>query len=301
MGEFAGPADRPGAGDGRDALRRRRGRQRRLPGGNLDALDRPLDDRRGERHARGYHSVSTLLPNGAVLTGGGGAPGQQDNLDAEIYYPAYLFARGGNGSVLAARPRIVSLSAVTTGFGQAIDVQTATGDDVREVSLIAVGSVTHSFDSNQRRMTLPFTASGNGIKVTMPASGNLAPPGYYQLSIVNRAGVPSRGVIVAIGAAAPAAPNAAPATTPTTATPYAKQIGDEHRHDRRGVGRHAGDGQRPQPDVGVEDGRQLDDAAGPVRRRGRNRQTAITGSGPTGPCIAGMAAAGATSDAMRRR
>lgn len=173
---------------------------------------------------RGYHSIATLLPDGAVLIAGGGASGRPDHLDAEIYYPAYLFTRQGGGSALAARPRIVSLSAVTSGYGQTLDVQTASGDDIQQVSLIAVGSVTHSFDSNQRRMTLSFVPTANGIKVTMPASANLAPPGYYQLSTVNRAGVPSRGVIVAIGAAAPAAPGAASATT-APASGNAQQIG----------------------------------------------------------------------------
>ena len=35
-----------------------------------------------------YHSTALLLPDGSVLTAGGGAPGPVKNLNAEIYYPA---------------------------------------------------------------------------------------------------------------------------------------------------------------------------------------------------------------------
>ena len=38
-----------------------------------------------------YHSAALLLPDGSVLTGGGGAPGPVNELNVEIYYPAYLY------------------------------------------------------------------------------------------------------------------------------------------------------------------------------------------------------------------
>jgi hypothetical protein len=161
---------------------------------------------------RGYHSTAALLPDGAVLVAGGGIPGPVLNLNAQIYYPPYLFQQANGGSVLAARPKIVSLSTVTGNYNQTIDIQTATGDTVSEVSLIANASVTHGFDSNQRRLKLSFTQTNNGVKVTMPASANLAPPGYYMLSVLNNARVPSTGVVIAVAAAAPPAPSdAAPA------------------------------------------------------------------------------------------
>lgn len=166
---------------------------------------------------RGYHSSAVLLPDGAVLTSGGGIPGPVVNRNSEIYYPAYLFARAGGGSTLAARPRIVSLSSNASNYGQSIDVQSAAGDDVQQVSLIALGSVTHSFDSNQRRLTLPFARTANGIKVAMPASANLAPPGYYLLSTVNGAGVPSVGAVIAIAAAPPSGSNPPGTTAPQPA------------------------------------------------------------------------------------
>lgn len=152
---------------------------------------------------RGYHSSTALLPNGTVFMGGTGAPGPRLGLDAEIYFPPYLFNNVNGRSVLAPRPEIISLSTNATTYNQAINVQIGDGSNVASVSLIAVGSTTHSFDSNQRFMKLAFTPIANGVRVTMPANANLAPPGYYMLSIVNAAGVPSVSVMVGINAAAP--------------------------------------------------------------------------------------------------
>jgi hypothetical protein len=46
-----------------------------------------------------YHSIAMLLPNGSVLTAGGGAPGPVKNLNAEIYYPGYLYDASGQPAV----------------------------------------------------------------------------------------------------------------------------------------------------------------------------------------------------------
>ena len=47
------------------------------------------------RKSRLYHSTSLLLPNGTVLCAGGGPPGPTANLNAEVYYPDYLFEPDG--------------------------------------------------------------------------------------------------------------------------------------------------------------------------------------------------------------
>ena len=59
---------------------------------------------------RGYHSAAVLLPDGAILTTGGGAPGPVTNRNAEIYYPPYLFTMVNGRSALAPRPAILSMS-----------------------------------------------------------------------------------------------------------------------------------------------------------------------------------------------
>lgn len=152
---------------------------------------------------RGYHSAAILLQNGAVLSTGGGVPGPVTNLNAEVYYPPYLFVRSGGRSVLAARPKLATIGANAFNWGGVADIQLAGASQISSVALIGLGMTTHSFDAGQRFQRLAFTQNGLSIRATLPASANLAPPGYYQIVLVNSAGVPSRGVIVSVGAAAP--------------------------------------------------------------------------------------------------
>ena len=61
-----------------------------------------------------YHSAALLLPDGSVLTGGGGQDGPVDELNAEIYYPYYLYRNDGTGRP-APRPTIVSAPSTLKG------------------------------------------------------------------------------------------------------------------------------------------------------------------------------------------
>lgn len=155
---------------------------------------------------RGYHSTAILLPNGTVLSAGGGVKGPVANLNAEIYYPPYLFTRVNGRVALASRPKLASVSASQFAYGVRATVQLAADATIAGVSLIGLASATHSFDSGQRYQRLAFTQDGRTLQITMPSHAGLAPPGYYQLVVVDRAGVPSRGVIVAMAAAAPQPP-----------------------------------------------------------------------------------------------
>ncbi|MFZ1425805.1 MAG: galactose oxidase early set domain-containing protein, partial [Geminicoccaceae bacterium] len=156
-------------------------------------------------HARLYHSIGLLLPDATVLVGGGGASGTTVkgpavNTNAEIYYPPYLFTAAGQW---APRPRIVQAPPIlTVGTRFAITVDNPLA--IARVTLIKTGSVTHSFNMEQRFMGLPFTRSGNQLLVNAPASLNLATPGRYLLFVLDAQGVPSIARIVAVaGAASP--------------------------------------------------------------------------------------------------
>ncbi len=152
---------------------------------------------------RGYHSTAMLLPNGTVLSAGGGVKGPVANLNAELYYPPYLFTRVNGRAVLAPRPKLATISASQFGYGSSATVELATDGAIARVALIGLASVTHSFDSGQRSQRLSFTQDGRTLRIAMPAHAALAPPGYYQLVVLDRAGVPSRGVILAMAAAPP--------------------------------------------------------------------------------------------------
>lgn len=150
---------------------------------------------------RVYHSATLLLPNGAVLSTGGGAPGPVDNLNAEVYYPPYLFRTVDGSAQLAPRPVLSSINALAFDHGAELQLRVAGSTAVTRLVLIANGSVTHGFNSGQRFLEIPFTQSGPLVSATLPASASAAPPGYYQVVALDAAGVPSRGVIVGLGLA----------------------------------------------------------------------------------------------------
>ncbi|MBZ4420126.1 galactose oxidase-like domain-containing protein [Myxococcus sp. RHSTA-1-4] len=128
---------------------------------------------------RGYHATALLLPDGRVLSAGG-----RNRRSAEVFSPPYLFK--------GARPA-VSSAPDTVMPGTTFTVTTPDAARITKVTLIALGSVTHTFDENQRLLTLKFTPGTDSLTVTAPSFNSRAPPGYYHLFLVNDAGVPSVG------------------------------------------------------------------------------------------------------------
>jgi len=144
---------------------------------------------------RVYHSTAALLPSGAVLNAGGGVPGPVDNFNAQVFYPPYFFKQTNGQVVWADRPQIHSLS-MAPAYGRAVDVMIRDERSIRSVALISLASVTHSHNNDQRRIPLAFTQAGRRLHVEIPYRAALAPPGHYQLHVVDADGVPSPGAIV---------------------------------------------------------------------------------------------------------
>ena len=137
-----------------------------------------------------YHSVGLLLPDGRVLkTGGHDGPGVNIH-DMEVYLPPYMF-----------QPRpVIDSAPAEMGWGQQFTVNTPESGEIIRVALIKLGQITHHTNPDQRYLALGFEETGAGeLTVTAPAHGNLAPPGYYYLSVVNECDVPSESVIIHVG------------------------------------------------------------------------------------------------------
>ncbi len=150
------------------------------------------------KRIRTYHSTSLLMPSGAVFTGGGGVPGPEDNMNAELYYPSYLFKKGSDGIVRwASRPKITKLSG-SIRYGRSITLGMSSKRAIASASLISLGTVTHSFNVDQRRIPLKVRQSGSRVSVTLPRSVNTMPPGSYQLTVVDKKGVPSPAQIITV-------------------------------------------------------------------------------------------------------
>ncbi len=67
---------------------------------------------------------------------------------------------------------------------------------------------------DQRLVGLSYTVGSGLLNVTAPPNGNIAPPGYYMLFILNAAGVPSVAKFVQLSGTAP--PNQPPTATITS-------------------------------------------------------------------------------------
>lgn len=128
-----------------------------------------------------YHSTSLLLPDGTVLVGGGGTPGPLNNTNGQIYRPPYLFTASGEA---APRPAWENVPK-RMGYDQQIVTSLSSAETISKVTLLKLGSVTHSFDFDQRFRELSFKQNGKELTINSPKQRTLAPPGYYMLFAVN--------------------------------------------------------------------------------------------------------------------
>jgi hypothetical protein len=143
-----------------------------------------------------YHSSALLLPDGTVLTGGGGAPGPVNELNVEIYYPPYLWAQDGSGNA-APRPTIVSAPSRLI-LGQNFSMTVGSNDQIIFVDLVRVGASTHSFNPEQRLIPVAFSQSGTTITGSVNSAPEQILPGYYMLFVFNTNFVPAVAKIVSI-------------------------------------------------------------------------------------------------------
>jgi hypothetical protein len=159
-------------------------------------------------NVRNYHSVALLLRDGRVWTAGGNADaagsdcigttcddgcgngnGTPDTrqLKVQMFKPWY-YGRSDR-PVISSCPSTMSAN----GALQTINLSTTDATSITKVSLMRAGSVTHSFDTDQRLIALDNISAPTSKKVTFnaPYSSSVAPKGHYMLFVLsNKLGSP---------------------------------------------------------------------------------------------------------------
>jgi len=179
-------------------------------------------------YARLYHSVALLMPDATVWSAGGNPVRGTYEQHMEIYQPAYLFTTDGSGNVIPATRPTIAAAPSTLTYGSIFNVQTPDAANIASAVLVRAGGVTHAFNMDQRLVGMSFSvADANDLTVTAPPNGNIVPPGYYMLFLLNNAGVPSVARFVQVFATSDFSVSATPASanvSPGSSTNYTVNV-----------------------------------------------------------------------------
>ncbi|CAA7042611.1 unnamed protein product [Microthlaspi erraticum] len=155
---------------------------------------------------RMYHSTAGLLRDGRVLVGGSNPHAYYNftgvlfptELRLESFSPSYLDAQFSD-----LRPSIV-IPPNTVNYGQTMRLWFRVTGKVKspvKVTMMFPSFATHSFSMNQRLLVLDHVSTRRmgiwnyEVRVMIPTSVNIAPPGYYMVFVVNQ-DIPSEGIWV---------------------------------------------------------------------------------------------------------
>ncbi len=135
-------------------------------------------------YRRGYHSSIIMLGDGSIVAGGDPKAGGGLLTPHERYYPNYF---------TVARPDITTAPSGIS-YNNNFAIQSPQAVDINEVIIMKPGSVTHGFNMTQRGVECVIdNISGNIVTAVAPPNGNIAPPGWYLLFILDNFRTPSIG------------------------------------------------------------------------------------------------------------
>ncbi len=163
-------------------------------------------------YSRLYHSTALLLPDATVLSMGSN-PSSRGRYEPaiEIYTPPYLFDANDN-LITTNRPVITSVTSGALGYNATFYVNYTSVSPISSAVLVRPGSATHAYDMDQRLIGLcgpspePACVGSGSLNLITPPNGNIAPPGYYMLFLLDSAGVPSVAQFIQISPYASAPP-----------------------------------------------------------------------------------------------
>jgi hypothetical protein len=159
-----------------------------------------------EEHERMYHSVALLMPDGSVMSAGGGHSdfswvALEEQRTAQYFEPEYT-------DVVAPAVAQVTNAPTTMPYGSEVEIVLEEDVEITRATLVRLAATTHGFDSSQRFLELGVTGAGSSWTVFAPAdqdeeplhlAQNIAPPGYYMLFLFSEDGQPSEANYIKVG------------------------------------------------------------------------------------------------------
>lgn len=176
-----------------------------------------------------YHSGALLIETGEVITFGSEMDNYNDywtandtlrnscfpttnaictqpfNYNIERFSPPYM-----HQATLTGRPKILAIPGKLS-YGSLIAIAYTSPNPIKKVTMIKLGSVTHSTNTDQRLLEVVVVASTADMLYIKVPLVNFAPPGNYFVFILDGNGVPSVAFTVLLGIG-PATLVAIPAT-----------------------------------------------------------------------------------------
>lgn len=145
--------------------------------------------------ARLYHSEAVLMDDGRVLISGSDPEDGKNPQEyrVEVFTPPYLM---GNPS----RPSM-NLTDIDLAYGDSttLSILSPGAGGPYRVSMMGAISSTHGNSMGQRTYFLAASCSGSSCSITAPPDANVCPPGWFQVFLVDSAGVPSQAVWIRVG------------------------------------------------------------------------------------------------------
>ncbi|TVY51290.1 Galactose oxidase [Lachnellula cervina] len=146
---------------------------------------------------RVYHHLSLLLPDGRVLTGGGGLCGNcsANHYNAQIFTPPYLLTEKGEP-----RPRPQFASDLPNEVPVGGLISFLTDGPILNASLVRLSSASHTVNTDQRRVPVKLyrIRFRNLYTVRLPDDPGIIIPGPWMVFIMDRFGVPSIAKIIMV-------------------------------------------------------------------------------------------------------
>jgi len=151
-----------------------------------------------EDNARLYHSSALILPDGSVMSAGGGAPGPVRNRNGQLYHPDYLY---DTKQQKVDRPKITE-SPRNIRSGNSFFMLVDETSRIVKVTATKSGSSSHTRNCDTRWLDLEFQIVDETTLRVIAEDRNVMIGGLWMLNLIDIDGVPSEASLVGVDMAA---------------------------------------------------------------------------------------------------